>query len=155
MNIIKPLMAIEEQNEGGQSSFPSSPAPRQGQANISPVPLALSPGTGPGPAEPLHCRSWGQHSGAECGAVTSRHRFGVIRLVLIQLQKFGKHFVNNPRPGRVMLSQSGSSEPVTFPALTPFSLMRESPDALQQSQTHPGLLRRGRKGRPKHWEVFE
>lgn len=99
MNIIKPLMAIEEQNEGGQSSFPSSPAPRQGQANISPVPLALSPGTGPGPAEPLHCRSWGQHSGAECGAVTSRHRFGVIWLVLIQLQKFGKHFVNNPRPG--------------------------------------------------------
>lgn len=33
--------------------------------------------------------------------------FGVIRLVLIQLQKFGKHFVNNPRPGRLMLSQSG------------------------------------------------
>ena len=36
-------------------------------------------------------------------------RFGVIRLVSIQLQKFGKHFVNNTRPGKLMLSQSGSS----------------------------------------------
>lgn len=36
-------------------------------------------------------------------------RFGVIHLVLIQLQKFGKHFVNNLHPGRLMLSQSGSS----------------------------------------------
>lgn len=76
-------------------------------------PLASSPGMGPGPAQPLHCRRLGTAQ-----QVTSRHRFGLIRLVLIQLQKFGKHFVNNPSPGRVMLSQSGASQRVTFPALS-------------------------------------
>lgn len=49
---------------------------------------------------------WGQHSRAEHGAVTSRPTFGVIRPLLIQLQKFGKHFVNNPRPGRAMFSRA-------------------------------------------------
>lgn len=42
----------------------------------------------------------GDSTGEQC---PSRHRFGLIRLVLIQLQKFGKHFVNTPRPGRAML----------------------------------------------------
>lgn len=52
----------------------------------------------------------------------SRHRFGLIRPVLIQLQKFGKHSVNSPRPAEGCFDAvpergiPGSSQRVTSPA---------------------------------------
>lgn len=67
-------------------------------------PPALSPVMGPGPAPALHCRRLG--TARQGRAERLHHSSGAILLLLIQLQKFGKHFVNNPRPGRVMLSQS-------------------------------------------------
>lgn len=93
-------MATEEQNAGAQSSLPSSPTPRQ-TFHLSPG-FVTGGGTRASPTSALP--SLGT---ARRGAVTSRHGFGVIRPLLIQLQKFGKHFVNNPRPGTVMLSRSG------------------------------------------------
>lgn len=91
---------------------PPAPVTGAGKDFTCPLGFVTSGGTGASSTSAL----------AEAGSGTSTDRlhhlthFGVIGLVLIQLQKFGKHFVNNPRPGKLMLSQSGSRQRVTFPS---------------------------------------
>lgn len=105
-------MVIEEQNEGN-AELPSLPVTRSkaGTGKHFTCPLGFI--TTDGTRASLTSAPPEAKSGTPVleGAEQLYHvtRFGVIRLVLIQLQKFGKHFVNNPRPRRLMLSQSGSA----------------------------------------------
>jgi len=101
-----------------QSSLPSR-HPLQGRTGkhfTCPLGFRTTDGTGASSTSALPEAGAGAPAPVSAEQLHHLTRFGVIWAVSIQPQKFGKHFVNNPRPGRLMLSQSGSSERVTFPS---------------------------------------
>lgn len=110
VSIIKLLMVIEEQNER-RAPFPPVTRSKAGTGKRFTCPLGFIATDGTGASSTSALPEAGSSTLVPASAEQLHHitRFGVIQLVLIQLQKFGKHFVNNTRPGRLMLSQSGSS----------------------------------------------